>query len=95
MALFAGGIVAYPMNWWLVMHHLKHGMMTVRRRGLLVHASSVAHREHEQMELQEAAVVSQREKPSRAAVASMAVLSIVLFAVGIAVAILLTTTHSH
>jgi hypothetical protein len=24
--------LAYPMNWWLVAHHLKHGMMTVRRR---------------------------------------------------------------
>jgi hypothetical protein len=31
MALLAGFIVAYPMNWWLVAHHLKHGMMTVRR----------------------------------------------------------------
>ena len=32
MALLAGFIVAYPMNWWLVANHLKHGMMTVRRR---------------------------------------------------------------
>jgi hypothetical protein len=30
IALFAGAIVAYPMNWWLVANHLKHGMMTVR-----------------------------------------------------------------
>lgn len=30
MALLAGFIVAYPMNWWLVANHLKHGMMTVR-----------------------------------------------------------------
>jgi hypothetical protein len=30
MALLVGFIVAYPMNWWLVAHHLKHGMMTVR-----------------------------------------------------------------
>ncbi len=30
MALFAGFICAYPMNWWLVTNHLKHGMMTVR-----------------------------------------------------------------
>jgi hypothetical protein len=30
MALFAGFIVAYPMNWWLVANHLKHGMFTVR-----------------------------------------------------------------
>ena len=30
IALLAGFIVAYPMNWWLVTNHLKHGMMTVR-----------------------------------------------------------------
>ena len=30
MALLAGFIIAYPMNWWLVANHLKHGMMTVR-----------------------------------------------------------------
>jgi hypothetical protein len=30
MGLLVGFIVAYPMNWWLVAYHLKHGMMTVR-----------------------------------------------------------------
>jgi hypothetical protein len=30
MALLAGFIVAFPMNWWLVVRHLKHGMTTVR-----------------------------------------------------------------
>jgi hypothetical protein len=30
MALLAGFIVAYPINWWLVARHLKHGMITVR-----------------------------------------------------------------
>jgi hypothetical protein len=30
MALLVGFIVAYPMNWWLVANHLKHGMMTGR-----------------------------------------------------------------
>ena len=30
MALLVGSIVAYPINWWLVHYHLKHGMMTVR-----------------------------------------------------------------
>jgi hypothetical protein len=30
MALLAGFIVAFPMNWWLVARHLKHGMTTVR-----------------------------------------------------------------
>lgn len=30
LALLAGFIVAYPINWWLVSAGLKHGMMTVR-----------------------------------------------------------------
>ena len=30
MALLVGFVMAYPMNWWLVSRHLKHGMMTVR-----------------------------------------------------------------
>jgi Domain of unknown function (DUF4396) len=30
IALLVGFIVAYPMNWWLVANHLKHGMMTIR-----------------------------------------------------------------
>ena len=33
LALMIGAVIAYPMNWWLVAHHLKHGMMTVRRPG--------------------------------------------------------------
>lgn len=32
-ALMVGAAVAYPMNYWLVTHHLKHGMMTVRPKG--------------------------------------------------------------
>ena len=31
MALVAGFLCAYPMNWWLVTRNLKHGMMTVRK----------------------------------------------------------------
>ena len=30
MALLTGFITAYPMNWWLVARKLKHGMLTVR-----------------------------------------------------------------
>jgi hypothetical protein len=33
MGLIVGSIAAYPMNWWLVTYHLKHGMMTVRPAG--------------------------------------------------------------
>ena len=30
MALLVGFVVAYPINWWLVVRGLKHGMITVR-----------------------------------------------------------------
>jgi hypothetical protein len=30
MGLLVGFVIAYPINWWLVANHLKHGMMTVR-----------------------------------------------------------------
>ena len=33
MALLVGFVVAYPINWWLVANHLKHGMMTIRPAG--------------------------------------------------------------
>jgi len=36
IALCAGFVVALPVNWWLVGHGLKHGMMTVRPQGFPV-----------------------------------------------------------
>jgi len=33
IGLLVGFVIAYPMNWWLVANHLKHGMMTVRAAG--------------------------------------------------------------
>ena len=33
IALMVGFVCAYPMNWWFVSHHLKHGMMTVLPHG--------------------------------------------------------------
>ena len=32
MAAIAGGITAYPINWWLVKNRLKHGCMTLPDR---------------------------------------------------------------
>ncbi len=43
IALTAGFLVAYPVNWWLVDRGLKHGMMTVRPQGKPVpHAAGLA-----------------------------------------------------
>jgi hypothetical protein len=39
MGLLVGLLVAYPINWWLVANHLKHGMMTVRPSGMAASAA--------------------------------------------------------
>src|SRR5713226_2090557 len=46
MALLVGAIVAYPINWWLVRYHLKHGMMTVRAATASPVAAASAHGGH-------------------------------------------------
>jgi hypothetical protein len=32
MSLIVGFVFAYPINWWLVSNHMKHGMLTVRKQ---------------------------------------------------------------
>jgi hypothetical protein len=46
MGLLVGFIIAYPMNWWLVANHLKHGMMTMRPAPAQA-AASHAHAAHD------------------------------------------------
>ena len=89
MALLAGFIVAYPINWWLVAKGLKHGMMTVRGP---VDAPVVSMQTHA---LRQPTVASPNEghagraKTSRSEIVWMAVLSVAVFALGIgAVAVL-------
>jgi Domain of unknown function (DUF4396) len=81
IALLIGAIIAYPINWWLVAHHLKHGMMTVRRPGstksLLVEAQ------------QKMAADVHRGKPAPTAILKMAILSIAIFGAGITMSFLL------
>jgi hypothetical protein len=84
MALLAGFIAAYPMNWWLVSNHLKHGMMTVRPK-----------RESGGQDQGKAdQSVSQggmnMEKPGFYEIAKMTVLSFIILAVGIAIASIFT-----
>lgn len=49
MALIVGFILAYPINWWLVVNHMKHGMLTVRPGADegVAHNSHGASAEHE------------------------------------------------
>ena len=76
MALLAGFIAAYPMNWWLVSNHLKHGMMTVRPKN-----------ENAEQQTGESKSMNM-EKPSSFEIAKMTVLSFIILAVGIAIALI-------
>lgn len=38
MALLTGFVCAYPINWWLVANHMKHGMLTVREEPVMAKA---------------------------------------------------------
>lgn len=82
IALIAGFVLAFPINWWLVANHLKHGMITVRPASdghdgqapvRLHNEGTNAHgRQHAQM----SATVGAR--------VSMGVLSVAALAIGIA-----------
>ncbi len=76
MALLVGFITAYPMNWWLVSHHLKHGMMTVRSLDKPVHGGA-----HETMQ-------DKVEKVSGATLIWMTLLSVVILGLGLSFAII-------
>lgn len=46
MALLTGFVAAFPINWWLVSRHLKHGMMTVRPAEEAAHIEGSEHMAH-------------------------------------------------
>lgn len=78
MALLCGFIAAYPMNWWLVSNHLKHGMMTVRHKDTADEdaAKGMGDMEMGGMDM---------EKPSSMTIALVSLLSFVILGVGIAI----------
>ncbi len=80
MALLAGGISAYPMNWWLVARHLKHGMMTVRRPGSLQtpHSEHLTRATPEEM-AHKAMSDGMPVRPSAAAILGMGIFSSAIF----------------
>jgi hypothetical protein len=101
MGLLVGFIIAYPMNWWLVANHLKHGMMTVRRAGAALAAAhaGMTHDVHGEMDHgahagmdggaakagAEMAMKMEKTAP-RPPVPVMTVLSFVALAAGLAIA---------
>ncbi|KAA0889342.1 DUF4396 domain-containing protein [Pusillimonas sp. ANT_WB101] len=100
MALLAGFIVALPMNWWLVARHLKHGMTTVRSAPLTAKvpepiklAATCAHPARSAAgESTKAAIrgMSARTVP-QVVLLGMMILSLTVFAFGLALAEWLAT----
>jgi len=84
MGLLVGFIVAYPMNWWLVANHLKHGMMTVRPAKAPMNMTGDEHAamSHMSMDMPKA-------HPPRPSIAVMTVLSFVALAAGFVLALAL------
>jgi hypothetical protein len=86
MALLVGFIIAYPMNWWLVANHLKHGMMTVRpataseasMSGMAATGPSMSHM----------SMPMETGHALRPPIAVMALLSFLALAAGLAIAVL-------
>jgi len=91
MGLLVGFIVAYPMNWWLVAHHLKHGMMTVRPAAAMAGAHAGM-----RMEMDGAAHAPAVAMPpphaTRPPLPVMTLLSFLALAAGIALGMLLGRT---
>jgi hypothetical protein len=87
MGLLVGFIVAYPMNWWLVAHHLKHGMMTVRP--VMVAAGTHDHGAMAAAAPAEPKMVMDRGHAPRPSLPVMTLLSFVVLAAGVGLALLL------
>ncbi len=87
MGLLVGFIIAYPMNWWLVTYHLKHGMMTVRPAGPAAGARGQASMDGAARAAPGTSTSGGGEAP-RPPVPVMALLSFLALAAGTAVALL-------
>jgi hypothetical protein len=86
MGLLVGFVVAYPMNWWLVANHLKHGMMTVRPASAI---GAHGHGAHAPMDhAPQAGMSMDSAKPPWPPVPVMALLSFLALAASVAIAFL-------
>jgi len=97
MGLLFGFIIAYPINWWLVSNHLKHGMMTVRspeERTTITTEKMEQVGEHGNpqighagsSEVQSGHGGMQATKPSTVEILKMTILTFVVLGIGLAIA---------
>lgn len=96
MALLVGFVTAYPMNWWLVSRHLKHGMMTIRASKLSsISMNHVQHDGHPSSVPDSVAHTQNQtgsihgQPVSGRSIAVMTVLSVLFFGFGLGLAIYL------
>jgi hypothetical protein len=91
MGLLVGFIIAYPMNWWLVAYHLKHGMMTVRPAAAAAHLAHGTHGGHAKEAVPHAAsgMVMGSGPAPWPPVPVMTLLSFAALAAGVAIAFIL------
>lgn len=97
MALLVGFITAYPMNWWLVSRHMKHGMMTMRpsREPEKGAVHKTMHDDHSPNERTSGEQLTSKlpidgdvESVSNSVLAWMTILSFVIFGLGLSIAII-------
>jgi hypothetical protein len=88
MGLLVGFIFAYPMNWWLVANHLKHGMMTIRPAGAVAAHSDSAQAGINGAPLAEPHMSMDKGNAPRPPVPVMALLSFLALAAGVTIAFL-------
>ena len=89
MALLAGFIAAYPMNWWLVARGLKHGMVTVRNSEAPKTGEPQIHAGSGAMTTTSSKKHAGESTAPRSEVILMTTLSIVFFSLGIGAMMLL------
>ena len=89
MALLAGFVVAYPINWWLVANGLKHGMMTMRGPDTAPVTSTPSHATHQPTVASPDERHAGHAKAPRSEIVWMAALSAGVLALGIGAVALL------
>lgn len=83
VALLAGFIVAYPINWWLVAKGLKHGMLTIPREAAAPDVHEPSHAINQPIAAAPNEGHVGHAKALRSELVWMAVLSVAVFALGV------------
>lgn len=89
LALMVGAAIAYPMNWWLVAHHLKHGMLTVRPGGGDMSMPGMDMSKKMQMAAESGSALHNPRPP----VWVMALISFAVLAIGVTIALTFGAGH--